>query len=115
MADSQTGRTSIFSQLIPGILKAAVPLLLCINIGILALYGAGTWLSDTSLRILLHIQCYSAAALALLSFCALAYTIRRLFQGLRIRFFILLVGYFICGLSGIVLVVLGTALIAITG
>jgi hypothetical protein len=64
---------------------------------------------------LLRILCFSASGLAILSFCALGYSIRLLVRKHQTRYILHIIAYFISGLSGLVMVVVGCFVLVIAG
>ena len=104
----------LFVRIIPGVLKQGVPVFFFLCIVILAVYGSGSGFSDKSLLILLRLLRYTAFFLALVSFFALAYAVRRLTKRRQKRFALYLALYLLSGVFGLSLAVFCTVIIAIS-
>ena len=126
MADSKGTGANFFLHIIPGIFKAGVPIFLCLSIGLLALYGAGNWFTDTSLVNLLRFLRYSASALVVMSLCGAGFTVWRLAAQRKQppdsvapprkkRRILLVTAYLLCGFFGLVLLVLCNLIAVIAG
>jgi len=98
-----------------GVLKIAFPVFLCLTVGILAVYGSARWLPDTYLVLLLRILRYSAFIFAIVSFCALGYSVRLLIQSRKKRYVPLLFICLFCGFLGLILSLFGNGILVITG
>ena len=101
-------------RIIPGVLKAAVPVFFSLCIAALVMYGSGGF-SDRTQIIILNFLCYSASVLALLSLCALCYSVRRLARQKLKRFIIYITLCLLSGIFGMVLALICTLILVISG
>jgi len=100
-------------RIIPGVLKAGVPVLFSLCIAALLLFGGG--FSDTTLIFLLNFLRYGASVLAILSLFALAYSIRQLARHKLKRYVIYIIIYLLSGIFGLVLAIVCTMILVISG
>jgi len=114
MATAETGLTHYLKRSIPGVLKAGVPVLFSLCAAGLALFGFSGGFPDSALIILLRLLRYAASVLALLSLCALCYSIRRLTRQKLKRFALYTALYILSGLFGFALALTCSVIIVIS-
>ena len=103
-----------FKRIMPGVIKAGMPVLFSLCVLILVIYGLGSSFSDKSLVILLRLLRYTAFLLALLSFFALAHAIRRLAGQRLIRFVLYTAACLLSGVFGLGLAVFCSVIIVLS-